>query len=230
MLKGLIGGFCQAALIGVLLLVPAGLVPAGTWYWHRALTFLGVYGCLVLAGVIILALTAPASLEARFIGPLSSKQPNADRIISIILVILLLAWPILIPLDVFYWKFFPPPPFSLSIVGVVLFLSGFAVMLTAICQNSFAAPIVENQAERGQVVIDKGLYTFVRHPMYLGMLPFFPGIALWLGSWVALLATPVLLIALIARIIVEESTLRKTLPGYADYMSKVPYRLVPLVW
>jgi len=32
------------------------------------------------------------------------------------------------------------------------------------------------------------------------------------------------------RICVEERFLRETLQGYADYMNRVPYRLVPFVW
>jgi protein-S-isoprenylcysteine O-methyltransferase Ste14 len=62
------------------------------------------------------------------------------------------------------------------------------------------------------------------------MLPFVAGIALWLGSYASLIATVGMLVILIARITVEEKSLRKTLPGYTEYMEKVRYRLVPLVW
>ena len=41
-LRGVIGGLLQVALFGSLLVVPAGLVAGGTWYWPRALLFLGV--------------------------------------------------------------------------------------------------------------------------------------------------------------------------------------------
>jgi protein-S-isoprenylcysteine O-methyltransferase Ste14 len=44
------------------------------------------------------------------------------------------------------------------------------------------------------------------------------------------LALPIVLIALVARIFVEEKTLRDTLPGYAEYMTRVRYRLIPLIW
>ena len=37
-------------------------------------------------------------------------------------------------------------------------------------------------------------------------------------SYASLIALPVILIGLIARIIVEEKTLRKTLPDYIEYM------------
>ena len=66
--------------------------------------------------------------------------------------------------------------------------------------------------------------------MYLGILPFLAGIALWLESYASVIAVSALLILLIARIFVEEKTLQKTLPGYTEYMKRVRYRLVPFVW
>ncbi len=34
-IKGLIGGLANLALFSMLLLIPAGLVPGGTWIWER---------------------------------------------------------------------------------------------------------------------------------------------------------------------------------------------------
>ena len=228
--KGLVGGLFQLALFGALLLVPAGLVHGGTWYWPRALLFLGVYGVILEGSIVVLAVVAPASLEARLKAPGSNKQPVADRIVTAVLVLTILGWLASIPVDVFYLKLLPTPQFVVSGSGGALFLLGFAVVLAAIYQNSFALPIVEDQTERGQTLVDTGLYAVVRHPLYLGMLPFLGGIALWLGSYASLIAVSVLLIVLITRIVVEEKVLRKTLPGYTEYMKKVRYRLVPFVW
>jgi protein-S-isoprenylcysteine O-methyltransferase Ste14 len=36
--------------------------------------------------------------------------------------------------------------------------------------------------------------------------------------------------ALARRAILEESTLKKDLRGYADYMAQVKYRLIPYIW
>jgi protein-S-isoprenylcysteine O-methyltransferase Ste14 len=46
----------------------------------------------------------------------------------------------------------------------------------------------------------------------------------------ALIGISALLIVLIARIVVEEKTWQKTLPGHTGHMKKVRYRLVPFVW
>jgi protein-S-isoprenylcysteine O-methyltransferase Ste14 len=229
-LKGMIGGLFSTGFFAALLLAPAGLVSGGTWRWPRALVFLAVYCVILEASVIVLALAAPASLEARLRRPVSRKQPVADRIVTAIFMLSLFAWIIFIPIDVFNLKLLPAPPFVVSLCGGVLFLVGFAIIMTAIYQNSFAVPFVEDQTERGQVVVDTGLYASVRHPLYLGVLPFFAGLALWLESYAALIATPVLIGVLVARIFVEENTLRRTLPHYAEYTKKVRYRLIPFVW
>lgn len=228
--KGLIGGLFQLALFAVALVVPAGLVPGGTWYWPRALMFLGLYGVVLEASVVILAVAAPASLAARLSAPASKKQPVPDRIATAFLVLSMLAWLVFVPIDVFLLKMLPPPPLEVSLGGAALALAGFATITAAIYQNSFAIPIVEDQSDRAQVLIDTGLYALVRHPMYLGILLFHAGLALWLESYASLLTLFVILLALLARIIIEETTLRTTLPHYSAYVAGVPYRLIPLVW
>lgn len=230
LMKGLIGGLFQLALFAVALVVPAGLVPGGTWYWPRALVFLGLYGVVLETSVVSLAVVAPASLAARLRAPASKKQPVADRVATAFLVLSTLAWFGFIPIDVFHLKLLPPPSLQVSLGGAALSLAGFAIIMAAIYQNSFAIPIVEDQSDRAQALVDTGLYARVRHPFYLGLLLFYAGIALWLGSYASLLTLLVVLLALLGRIVVEEATLLKTLPAYSGYVTRVPYRLVPHVW
>lgn len=229
-IKALIGGLLQLVLYAVALLVPAGLVPGGTWCWPRALVFLGLYAIALETSVVILGLVAPASLAARLRAPVSKRQPRADRIATTFVVLATLGWLAFVPVDAFALKVFPSPPFDLSIAGAVLALAGFAITIAVIYQNAFAIPIVEDQSARAQVLVQTGLYARVRHPMYLGILVFHAGLALWLGSYASLLTLVVLLLALVFRIRVEEQTLRKTLPGYGSYMTRVRRRLIPGVW
>ena len=154
----------------------------------------------------------------------------ADRIITALLMVTFLAWCVFIPVDVFSLRLLPPPSPAVSGFGGVTLLIGFAIVIVAIYQNAFALPIVEDQTERSQTLVDTGLYSVVRHPLYLGMLLFFPGLSLWLESYAGLIAVSAILAVLIARIHVEEQTLEETLPGYAQYVQTVPYRLLPYVW
>ena len=224
-LRGLFGGLCQLLLMGALL-----LIPAGTWKWPRAIQFLVVYGLVNSVSIVALARLAPASLETRLSSPSSKSQPMADRIVTPLFIVSLLAWFALIPVDVFRLGLLPPPPVAVSLLGVVLAVTGYGAIWSTLFQNAFAAPIVKDQAERGQVLIDSGLYGRIRHPFYLGFLLFFVGLTLWLESYAGMAGLLVPFVFMVARIRVEEETLKETLPGYADYTRRVRYRLVPFLW
>ena len=225
MLKGLVRSLFQVGFFAAVF-----LIPAGTWRWPRALLFLVVFGTLSLLMILALARWAPLSLEARVQRGAVRNQPAADKVASAALGILNLAWFIFIAFDVHRLQIVPMPPTWLSVLGAAVGLAGCAVMVTAIWQNPYAAPIVGDQSERDQVVIETGIYGRVRHPLYLGYLAFLAGLALWLGSVAALLVLPVVYTPVIARILIEEKTLRETLPGYDEYQETVRSRLIPAVW
>lgn len=224
-LRGLIGGLAQLAVIGALL-----LVPAGTWHWPRAIQFLLAYGLVNAVSIVVLARLAPGSLEARLSAPAAESQPTADRVVTPLFILSILAWFVFIPIDVFRLQVLPSPPFGVSVLGAVVSLLGYAIIWTTFLQNAFVAPIVKDQSERGQVLIDSGPYRHVRHPFYLGFLLFLEGLALWLGSYTGALALLLPLALMLARIAVEERTLLATLSGYPEYTRRVRYRLVPGVW
>ncbi|HEY4100381.1 MAG TPA: isoprenylcysteine carboxylmethyltransferase family protein [Gemmatimonadales bacterium] len=229
-IKGLIGGAVQVAIYAAALLIPAGIVHGGTWYWPRALLFFLLYAIALEASVVVMAIAAPNSLAARLTPPATEAQPMADRVATLLLVLATLGWFAFVAVDVFDLKLLPPPSWGVSLAGAVVSFAGFIVAVTAIHQNAFAIPIVEDQSARAQVVITSGLYAYVRHPMYLGILIFHAGLALWLGSYAALLAVGVMVLMLRIRIGIEETTLRQTLPEYPQYITRVPARLVPGIW
>jgi protein-S-isoprenylcysteine O-methyltransferase Ste14 len=225
MLKGLVRSLFQIGLFAAVL-----LIPAGTWHWPRAIQFLAVFALLSLIFVISLARWAPASLEVRVERGAAKDQPKADRIATLFIALLNLGWFVLIAVDVHRLHLLPFPPLWLSMVGVLVGLAGYGVMVTAVWQNPYAAPIVGDQTNRDQVVIDSGLYGRIRHPLYLGYILFLTGLGLWLGSVVSVLVMPVIAAPIVARILIEERNLSEHLPGYSEYMGQVPYRLVPLAW
>ena len=103
-------------------------------------------------------------------------------------------------------------------------------MLRALADNTYASQLVRIQTERGQHVVDTGVYGFVRHPMYLGGTLMFVGGPLLLGSVCGLLAGLAAVGLLILRILGEEKLLARDLEGYRAYREKVRYRLMPHVW
>jgi len=223
--RGLLGGASQLVLLAALL-----LIPAGTWEWPRAIRFLLTYGVVLFLAIVWLAVVAPASLEARLEPAISRKQPVADRIATAFIGLAVGGWMVFIPLDVFRLHVFQPPLLFVSRVGAVIGFAGFAVILIALHQNAFATPVVRHQSERGHTLVDTGLYRHVRHPFYTGFVVALLGLALWLESYAAVIGIVVVVASLVGRILVEESHLRDTLPGYTDYMRRVRHRLIPGVW
>lgn len=223
--RGLIGSLMQLLLFGSLL-----LIPAGTWDWPRAIRFLIVYGIVLFGSTVWLAVVAPSSLEARLEPAINRKQPLADRVATALIGLAVGGWMVFIPFDVFRLHLFALPSQGVSRFGAAVGLAGFAVILVALYQNAFATPVVRDQTERGHTLVDRGLYSRVRHPFYLGFLLALFGLALWLQSYAAVLGLVVVFASLVVRIVVEERHLRDNLQGYAEYMGRVRYRLVPGVW
>ena len=127
----------------------------------------------------------------------------------------------------FHWS---SVPLWLVVVGYLLLLMGMAGNVWVLSVNKFAEPSVRIQTERGQRVVDTGPYAIVRHPMYSAAILSYAAIPLALGSRAGLLGIPLPILVLAVRILFEEALLKRELPGYCDYMAKVRYRLLPLIW
>ena len=145
------------------------------------------------------------------------------------IILLFLGTPVLMALDAarFGWSSVPA---WVQAIGEVILLLSLWIGFRTLRENSFAAPVVKIQEDRGQTVVTTGLYGHVRHPMYAGALISFVGTSLLLGSWWGLAAVLALAVLLGIRIQIEEKTLRAGLQGYGDYAARVRYRLIPLVW
>ena len=125
----------------------------------------------------------------------------------------------------FGWSYVPAAAVA---TALAVMLAGYALFAVTLMQNSFASRIVEIQAE--QKVIDTGVYSVVRHPMYTAALTVFFAFPVVLGSYYALIPMVLFLAGIILRIGNEEKVLCDGLPGYSAYMRKVKYRLIPFIW
>jgi len=121
-------------------------------------------------------------------------------------------------------------PRSLNVAGGALVIAGFLATVLVLRENSFAAPVIRVQTERAQRLIDTGPYAIVRHPMYAAAVLYLVGMPLLLGSWYGLRIVPLMVAGIAPRAVFEERLLKRELPGYADYMTRVRYRLIPGVW
>jgi protein-S-isoprenylcysteine O-methyltransferase Ste14 len=210
-----------AAVLGILLFLPAWTLN----YW-QAWVFIVVFGLAANAIGIFLSFQDPALLERRKkVGPKAEQNP-VQKIIMSVAVIALLSLFVFAGLDHrFGWSVMP---LFVPIIGEILVLLGFLITYFVFKENSFGASNITTEA--GQKVISTGPYTFIRHPMYAGVLVLLVGVPLALGSFWCLLILAIAIPGLVFRILDEEKLLKKELPGYTDYMQKVRYRLLPFIW
>ena len=201
---------------------------AGTLHWPAAWVFLVTSAILGPACGLWLAKTDPALLAERMRPTFQADQPAADKKFMLTFVVVALIWLVAIGLDRRAQASGVPLP--LQALGLAMYLLSTAFIMWVFRENSFAAPVVRVQAERHHRVISSGPYAFVRHPMYSGIMLFFVGVPLLLGSWWGVAIAPVFAVLFAIRARIEERALVEGLPDYADYAARVRYRLVPGLW
>ena len=115
----------------------------------------------------------------------------------------------------------------LRLAALTVLVAGLAIRWTAILTlgKSFSANVAIRES---QTVYRKGLYRFVRHPSYSGLVLIFLAVGLHARNWLSLvLAVAPTTLALFYRIHVEERALREAFgEEYAEY-SRDTKRLVP---
>jgi protein-S-isoprenylcysteine O-methyltransferase Ste14 len=204
--------------IGLLIFIPAG-----------TLDFLN--GWIFIAGLIVpmtftliyLLVKDPELLEKRI--KLKEKEDAQKRYIKLSILLYIVAY--IIPgLDYRYnWS---NVPIWLVIVALVVMIFGYVMFITVMLQNRYASRVIEIQDN--QKLIDTGLYSIVRHPMYLAATILYLASTIVLGSYYTLIPMILLSFLLAFRIINEEKVLKQGLHGYKEYMEKVKYRLIPFIW
>jgi len=201
---------------------------AGTLRWPALWVFLSTVAISGVGCGAWLARVDPALLAERMRPVMQPDQPAADKVFMLVFGCASLLWFVAMGLE---RRLHPSDiPQALQVLGLAMLLASTGFILWVMRTNSFAAPVVKVQAERGHHVISTGPYALVRHPMYSGAVLFCFGTALLLGSWWGLLISPVFAVLFAVRTGIEERALRADLPGYADYAARVRYRLFPGLW
>jgi protein-S-isoprenylcysteine O-methyltransferase Ste14 len=203
-------------------------VSAGTLHWTAAWVFLATIAILGIGCGLWLAKTDPALLAERMRPTMQPDQPAADKTFMLAFGFVALIWFLAIGFERRLHA--SDMPAELRALGLAIMLLSTGMTMWVMRENSFAAPVVRVQTERGHRVISSGPYALVRHPMYTGAILFFFGPPLLLCSWWGLLMAPLFAVMFAVRAGIEERTLIAGLPGYADYMRRVRYRLVPGLW
>jgi protein-S-isoprenylcysteine O-methyltransferase Ste14 len=205
-------------------------VPAGTVHWWRAWALLGVVFVGMIATRLWIFRDERDLLAERSKPPMQRGQPLVDKLLVIAFLIIFPAYLAFIPIDVFRLHLMARPAGLIPPLGLLLVVAGVCIVALAFRENTFAVSIVKHQGERGHAVIDSGVYSVVRHPLYSGVVLVLVGVALWLQSCAAAIISIVPIALILLRIGVEEAFLKARLVGYEAYTSRVRCRLVPRVW
>lgn len=218
LLNALIKFICGLLLVGLLIFLPAGTLNyIGGWI------FLGLLFVPIFIMGIVLLLKAPDLLKKRLDG--KEKESTQKGVVAFSALIFIAGF-VVAGLDFrFGWSNVPT---VVVIIASVLFLVAYGLYAEVMRENAYLSRTIEVQ--ENQKVIDTGLYSVVRHPMYMATIMLFLMIPLILGSWYAFIIFCTYPIIIALRIKNEEQILTKQLDGYAEYKQKVKYKIIPFVW
>lgn len=209
--------------LGVVLVGLLIFLPAGTINYLGGLILMGIlFVPMFLAGIVMM-IKNPNLLKER-LGAKESRKKQ-DLVVKLSGLMFIGGF-VVAGLGVrFNWYMLP---FGASIGGAVVFIIAYILYAEVLRENTYLSRTIKVQ--QGQKVVDTGLYGIVRHPMYAVTLLLFLSMPIVLGSvysFILFLAYPFIIAT---RIKDEEKLLEQELDGYAEYKTRVKYRLIPFIW
>ena len=210
-------------LIGALLVGALIFVPAGTIKFLNGWIFMGVLFVPMFIFGIYLMFKNPDLLKRR----LNAKEKEGEQKTVIALSgLMFMAGFVIAGLNYrFGWVVLPN---IVTIIASIVFVISYILYAEVLRENAFLLRTIE--VEKGQKVVDTGMYGIVRHPMYIVTILLFLSIPLILGSIISFVIFLMYPFIIIKRIKNEEKVLERDLEGYIEYEKKVKYRLIPFIW
>lgn len=217
-LNAIVKFLCGLLLVGLLVFLPAGSFKYFEGWLFCVLLFVPMF----FAGIVML-IKAPSLLEKRL--DVKEKRSSQKGVVGFSGLIFIAGF-VLAGLDFrFGWS---EVPTAVIIIASIFFVASYILYAEVMRENAYLSRTIK--VEENQKVVDTGLYSVVRHPMYAATVILFMMIPLILGSFVALIPFAFYPVLIAIRIIDEEKLLTKELSGYEEYKKKVKYRLIPFVW
>ncbi|MBI3405356.1 MAG: isoprenylcysteine carboxylmethyltransferase family protein [Acidobacteria bacterium] len=218
----------STAAFAVAMIVMGGLLfgSAGRWDLPMFWVYLSVAFVFLYGGFLFVWYRNRGVFQERF-KPGPGEQDRWTRKLAGPLV---LASLIVAGLDVGRYHWSDSVPLAIQIAALIFVAAGIAGWMYPMSVNPYFSSAVRIRGDREHRVITQGPYKFVRHPGYLSAMILFPAMGISLGSWWASAPMMVLVAIFLRRIGIEDRMLHKELPGYAEYASRVQFRLIPHIW
>jgi protein-S-isoprenylcysteine O-methyltransferase Ste14 len=158
------------------------------------------------------------SRKAKFLDKILLAKPTHRMVVE---------WPILLVVaalgEVFEWNKIAFSPYSNIIGGVVI--SG-ALVFHTYCHRVHSE--AHQQSSSIDSIVRTGVFSRIRHPMYLSLILMYFGFAIaWGILWIFLPAFLLSILTVFTAIREEKFLVQKLGSQYKEYMSAVPWRFVP---
>lgn len=202
------------------------------WKWLEAWLFIITFSIILGIGYYFINKENPRVLRNRSklkkegLTALTKKSAGSDRFIIPIMSVGFFGALILPAVE--HRMHESSVPFFISMIALFISNIGDVFMLLAMYQNAHASKILD--INKGQKLIDTGLYGRVRHPLYTGAILMILAVPVALGSWWGLIPAAVACVSLVWRIKFEEEMLVKGMDGYMEYQQRVKYKLFPGIY
>ena len=210
-------------LLGFFLIALLIFLPAGSLDYLNGWLFLGVLFIPMFIAGIVMMFKSPELLKKRLEA--KEKQKEQNLVIKLSGLMFLSGFVIAGLNFRFGWHILSK---NIVIIAVVLFLISYILYAEVLRENAYLSRTIK--VEENQKVVDTGLYSIVRHPMYATTLILFLTIPLILGSIYSFLIFLSYPFIIANRIKHEEKLLQNKLEGYKEYCKKGKYRLIPFIW
>ena len=139
-------------------------------------------------------------------------------------------WPIIIIIgilgEIFSWIRIPLSPYS-NFFGGAIFLGGW--IFHAYCHRVHKQ--AHEQSQQIEVLVTTGVFSKMRHPMYVSLILMYLGLAIaWGVVWMLIPSLLFSALTVLTTIKEEEFLLKKFGYQYEEYMEAVPWRLIPKIF
>ena len=210
-------------IIGFIIVALLIFVPAGTIKFFNGILFMGLLFIPMFIGGLVMLFKNPELLKIRLNA--KEKESEQKEVIFCSAIMFIIGF-IIAGLNCRYnWIILPN---YIVIIASVLFIISYILYAEVLRENTFLSRTIE--VNDNQKVIDTGMYSIVRHPMYTITIVLFLMMPLILGSVISFVIFLMYPFIIVKRIKNEEKVLEKALIGYKEYEKKVKYRLIPYIW
>ena len=205
-------------LVGLMVFLPAG----SFGYWQGWLLMGVLFVPMFIAGVVMMVKNQGLlrkRLDAR------EKEGEQKRVVALSGMLFIVSF-VTAGLN---WRYgwWMLPEWAVW-AAAAFFILSYILYAEVLRENEYLSRTIEVQ--KGQKVIDTGLYGIVRHPMYLATVIMFLSMPLVLGSPISFVIMIGYFPVIAKRIRNEEEVLAAGLDGYKEYQMRVKYKVIPFIW